>query len=119
MDEPKGIEGKEHLENQQHNPPSLGEGDKSSNMNGPAISPCANTNDFSNMMNLSTGFNNGMDYNQMLQLMSGNMGAGMANFNPMMGKPKMMLLGQTILILLSRNAEYGYGSDAGDVREHG
>jgi hypothetical protein len=78
-----------------------------------------NTNDFSNTMSLNPGFNNGMDYNQMMQLMSGNMGTGMANFNPMMGKSNMTLLFPTALILPSRNAKYGYGSNAGDVREHG
>lgn len=36
--------------------------------------------DFSNMMN---GFNNSMDYNQMMQMMAAN---GMGGFNPMMGE---------------------------------
>ena len=42
-------------------------------------------------MNMSTGLNNGMDYNQMMQFMSGNLGNGMANFNPMIGMSQAFL----------------------------
>jgi hypothetical protein len=51
----------------------------------------ATSSDFPNMMSLSPGLNNAMDYNQMMQFMSGNMSAGMPNFTPMMGTSDMSL----------------------------
>jgi hypothetical protein len=122
VQEPKSEEETEQPEQpqkQQYDPAGLGDDDISSKLNGAAMVSGTNINDFSNTMNLSPGFNNGMDYNQMMQLMSGNMGTGMANFNPMMGKFNLILFLRTALILPSRNVKHGYGSNAGDVREHG
>ncbi len=119
IEEPKRIEEAGQSKQQQHDPAGLGDGAKSSKMNGPVMSSGTNPNDFSNTMNLNTCFNNGMDYNQMMQIMSGNMGTGMANFNPMMGKSDMMLLAQTVPIIPTRNVQYGYGSNAGYVWEYG
>jgi hypothetical protein len=119
MQEPKNEEETEQPEKKQYDPAGLGDGDNPSKLNGAAMVSGTNINDFSNTMNLSPGFNNGMDYNQMMQLMSGNMGTGMANFNPMMGKSNLLLLHRTALILPSRNVKHGYGSNAGDVRERG
>ena len=60
--------------------------EKQGEMGYPGTNEFPNANGSSNMMNLNPGFNNGMDYNQMMQMMSGGMGGGMAGFNPMMGK---------------------------------
>lgn len=72
-------------EKQQYDPAGLGDGDKNK-IHQPAFGSASSSSDVANMMNVSNGFNNGMDYNQMMQFMSGNMGGGMANFNPMMGE---------------------------------
>lgn len=84
----KGKEETEKPERQQHDPAGLGDSHKSRKLDGPPLSSVSNPNEFQNTMNLNTGLNNGMDYNQMMQFMSGNLGNGMANFNPMMGMLK-------------------------------
>jgi hypothetical protein len=91
----KVKEGTEKPEKQQHDPAGLGDSDQLRKVDGPAMSPAmssaTNPNEFQSMMNMNSSLNNGMDYNQMMQLMSGNMGSGIANFNPMMGMSKMVL----------------------------
>jgi hypothetical protein len=85
-EEPTGRMEIEHPERQRPEPAGLGDGDKAGQMNGLVINSGANANEFPSMPNMNTGFNNGMDYNQMMQFMSGNMGSPMGAFNPMMGK---------------------------------
>lgn len=86
IEEPTGRMEMEHPERQQPSPTGLGDSDKAGQMNGSLMNSGTNANEFPNMPNMNTGFNNGMDYNQMMQLMSGSMGTPLGAFNPMMGK---------------------------------
>jgi hypothetical protein len=86
VEEPNGKEESGQLDRQQHDPAGLGDSDKIPKLSGLTMNEGPNANDFPNVINPNTGFNNGMDYNQMMQFMSGNMGGGLPNFNPMMGK---------------------------------
>jgi hypothetical protein len=79
------AEAKEESEKQDHDPAGLAKSDQDVKATTQSVGPDMNNNGFPNMMNLSPGFNN-MDYNQMMQFMSSNMGNGMASFNPMMSK---------------------------------
>jgi hypothetical protein len=83
IEEPAGRMEIEHVERQQPSAAGLGDSDKAGQMNGTSGT---NANEFPNMPNMNPGFNNGMDYNQMMQFMSGNMGSPMGAFSPMMGK---------------------------------
>ena len=77
----------ETLETEKQQPDPAGLGDLDNNkIHQSAVGSASNQNDVPNTINLNNGLSNGMDYNQMMQFMSGNMGGGMANFNPMMGK---------------------------------
>lgn len=86
IEQPEGQEETTQPGKQQHGSVGLEGSDQSSKMNGPDLNPGMNSADFSNMMPLDPSFNHGMDYNPMMQFMSGNMGSGMANFNPLLGK---------------------------------
>lgn len=85
---PKDREETAQLGKQQVDPAGLGGCEDHSQMHESAADSGSgsNLNENINMMNPSNGFENGMDYNQMMQLMSGNMGNGMGNFNPMIGE---------------------------------
>lgn len=83
----KGNDKAEESNKQEYDPAGLGDGRQPSKIAVPAMSSATISNGFPNLMNPNPGLNNGIDYNQMMQFMSGNMGNGMANFNPMMGKP--------------------------------
>ncbi len=94
LEEATGRQETEQPEKQQYDAAGLGDSEIRSKQNGHAMSVVTNSNEFSSLPNVNTGFNTsispamspGMDYTQMMQFMSGNMASGMGSFNPMMGK---------------------------------
>jgi hypothetical protein len=78
-----GVEGSER---QQHDPAGLGEENGPADKYGPNGGTNTNLGGDFNIINLSHGIGNGMDYNHMMHIMPGNMGSSMANYTPMMGK---------------------------------
>lgn len=87
----KSNEEAEKSNKQEYDPAGLGDSHQPSKIEAPVMSFTTISNGFPNLMSPNSGLNNAMDYNQMMQFMSANMGGGIANFNPMMGKSSSML----------------------------
>ena len=111
MEDTRGKEETELPDRQQYDPAGLGDSDKTSKMDGVAMSSAPSPNEFPNMMNMmnmNPGLTNGMDYNQMMQFVSSNVGNGIASFNPMMGMSKMIVLDGMSLTLLQECQAWGW-----------